>query len=138
MSLNTVNTVVRTVGFYKESGIWYADLPDYLEAGLGTRSNLMMVDGADTFLDKISQNTSATRLKVSPEPFHGVQMQLRRTRNGLNKLLLDFIGHAPVEYGAYYEVHQPGSEISGHVLWLCPVTEYVFGNYPETIHATIV
>lgn len=138
MSANAVNTVVRTVGFYKENGIWYADLPDYLDAGLGTRANLMMVDGADTFLDKIALNCTNTRLKVSPEPFHGVQMQLRRTRNGLNRLLLELIGHAPVEYGAYYEVYQPGSAVSGHILWLCPVTEYVFGNYPDTIHAAVV
>jgi len=35
-------TVTKTLSFYKESGIWYADLPAFLEAGLGTKSNLMI------------------------------------------------------------------------------------------------
>lgn len=37
-------TVTKTLSFYKVNGIWYADLPAFLEVGLGTRSNLMMVD----------------------------------------------------------------------------------------------
>jgi hypothetical protein len=43
---------------------------------------------------------------------------------------LNKVGHAPVDYGAYYMVE----EMPGHKLWLCPVTEYVFdGVYPEKI-----
>ena len=42
--------------FYKENGIWYIDLPEFIEQGLGTKANLMMVDGADTFLDFLSDN----------------------------------------------------------------------------------
>ena len=38
--------------FYKENKIWYIDLPEFLEKGLGTKSNLMMVAGADTLLDQ--------------------------------------------------------------------------------------
>jgi hypothetical protein len=33
------------------------------------------------------------------------------------------------------------SELNGnpfnHQLWLCPVTEYVFGNYPEEIYTAV-
>jgi hypothetical protein len=58
-------TVTKTLSFYKELGIWYADLPAFLEAGMGTKANLMMVDGSDTFLDYLSNNrharTSRTR-----------------------------------------------------------------------------
>lgn len=39
-------TITKTLSFYKEKGIWFADLPAFLEAGLGTKANLMMVDGA--------------------------------------------------------------------------------------------
>ena len=69
------DTQTQVLAFVKDQGIWYADLPEFLEARLGTRANLMMVDGADTFLD--------------------------------------------------------------HQLWLCPVTEYVFGNYPNEIYTAI-
>ena len=58
-------TVTKTLSFYKESGIWYADLPAFLEAGLGTKSNLMMVDGADTFLDYLSNETNIATLILS-------------------------------------------------------------------------
>jgi len=47
-------TVTQVLGFVKENKIWFADLPEFLEQGLGTKQNLMMVDGADTFLDKLS------------------------------------------------------------------------------------
>jgi hypothetical protein len=138
MVKQSVQTAIQTIGFYKENGIWYADLPDFLEAGLGTRANLMMVDGADTFLDKISAAGSQTTLKVSSGHFPDAQFQLRKMKMGMNRYLLGLIGHAPVEYGAYYEVDQADGPLTGHVLWLCPVTEYVFGNYPDIIHTAIV
>jgi len=40
------NSDIQILAFVKEASIWYADLPEFLEAGLGTRTNLMMVDGA--------------------------------------------------------------------------------------------
>jgi len=52
------DTQTQVLAFVKDAGIWYADLPEFLEAGLGTRANLMMVDDADDLLDNI--------IKVSP------------------------------------------------------------------------
>jgi hypothetical protein len=37
------DTQTQVLAFVKEAGIWYSDLPEFLEAGLGTRANLMMV-----------------------------------------------------------------------------------------------
>lgn len=57
MQIFTQSAVVtKTLSFYKEAEIWYVDLPSYLQEGLGTKANLMMVDGSDTFLDLISDN----------------------------------------------------------------------------------
>jgi hypothetical protein len=42
------------------------------------------------------------------------------------------------DYGAYYQVHEMHNQPYYHQLWLCPVTEYVFGNYPGTIYAAVV
>ena len=50
--------------FYKENNTWYIDLPDFLELDLGTKSNLMMVDGADQFLDYMSCNKSEVIIKM--------------------------------------------------------------------------
>lgn len=43
MQTNTM-TEVQVPGFVKEEGFWYADLPQFLEQGLGVKANLMMVD----------------------------------------------------------------------------------------------
>lgn len=130
--------ITRTLNFIKENGIWYADLPEFLEAGLGTKANLMMVDGADTFLDLLSNNTSKVLLKISTSPFIGFKTRMKKIRRGLNQELLSLIGHAPVEYGAYYNVTELNGKSHNHQLWLCPVAEYVFGEYPSEIYASII
>ena len=67
------STEVQVLGFIKEQGIWYADLPSFLEQGLGVKANLMMVDGADTFLDLLSGNSSKITLRIAPQAFDGYQ-----------------------------------------------------------------
>lgn len=132
-------TVTKTLAFYKESNIWYADLPAYLDAGLGTKSNLMMVDGADNFLDYVSGNQNNATIKLSTEPFEAADAVLNKVRIGMNKGLLDNIGHALVDYGAYYHVEKFNGQVINHQLWLCPVTEYVFeGVYPSTIYIQLL
>jgi hypothetical protein len=123
--------------FYKENGMWYISLPEFINMGLGNKNNLLMVDGSDTFLDILSgyePNTTPDGTKISlvlcDQEFLGCTHRLTKIDNGLNQDLLNKVGHAPVDYGAYYMVE----EIPGHKLWLCPVTEYVFdGVYPEKI-----
>lgn len=131
------DTQTQTLAFVKDQGIWYADLPEFLEAGLGTRANLMMVDGADTFLDHLAEGNPRITLQIATKPFPGWQSHMHKIRKGLNQALLQIIGHAPVDYGAYYKVTQLNGQPHNHQLWLCPVTEYVFGNYPAEIYASI-
>jgi hypothetical protein len=127
----------QTLGFYKENGLWYADLPQYLALGLGTKANLLMVDGSDTFLDLLSSNTSSVTVQLSTEPFKNHTIHLEKLKIGLNQDLLDLIGHAPVSYGAYYNVKKYHDQNLEHRLWLCPVAEYVFqGEYPQNIYLT--
>ncbi len=122
---------MKRIRFIKEVGLWYADLPDFLEQGLGTKNNLLMVDGADTFLDLLSENGEDVTLDISETEFAGYQAKLRKISLGKNQALLDNVGHEPVEYGAFYEVSELDGKSFSHRLWLCPVTEYVFGRYPE-------
>jgi hypothetical protein len=45
----TSQTMQQEVSFTKENdGLWYVDQPDFIELGLGTKGNLLMVAGADT------------------------------------------------------------------------------------------
>jgi hypothetical protein len=121
------NSMTHT--FNKEKGTWYIHLPEFLDAGLGTKDNLMMVAGADTFLDFLAQGKKSVKVFISLDDFEGRQFHLIKKGIGMDKAYLDSVGHPEVEYGAYYTVQE-----NQHELWLCPVTEYVFGGgYPDEI-----
>ncbi len=121
--------------FYKENEIWYIDLPEFLEQGLGNKANLMMVDGSDDLLDVLSKNGNEVTIEFSHQPFDGATHTLRAQHVGSNQSLLSKIGHAFVSYGMYYNV----AELDNMRIWLCPVTEYVFGgSYPSKIYLKVV
>ena len=125
--------------FYKENRMWYIDLPQFLDAGLGTKSNLLMVGGADTLLDKLSNNTDEVTLQISELPIVGWTTWLRKLKNGKDDTYLKEVGHAPVNNGAYYDAVVIDNVKTNHEVWLCPVTEYVFdGAYPEDIYVKII
>ena len=98
----------------------------------------MMVDGADTFLDHVAQGKTRITLQISTQPFPGWEARMYKIRKGLNQSLLQILGHAPVDYGAYYSVTQLNGQPHDHQLWLSHVAKYVFGNYPDQIYASIV
>lgn len=137
--INETKCLTKVICFVKELGIWYADLPEYLENGLGDKSNLMMVDGSDTLLDIISERGTRADILISTEEFGGYDAIIQKDTIGLNKNLLDKAGHAQVEYGAYYTIDSLKGVAINHRLWLCPVTEYVCGGYyPVKIYIKII
>ena len=118
--------------FYKDEQGWFIALPEFLEAGLGTKGNLAMVAGADTLLDRLSQNGKEIVLTISDEEFRGYEGQLVMTGMGADVEVLEEYGH-PIQFGGYYK--EVGTD---HSVWLCPVTVYVFGGYyPESIYFEI-
>lgn len=129
---------MKRISFIKEIGLWYADLPEFLEQGLGTKNNLLMVDGADTFLDLLSKNGKEVTLDISLMELEGYYAKMEKVVMGKNQELLDAVGHEPVEYGAYYEVSELDGKSFFHRLWLCPVTEYVFGKYPGEMWVRVI
>jgi hypothetical protein len=129
---------MKRIRFVKEIGLWYADLPEFLEQGLGTKNNLLMVDGADTFLDLLSKTGKEVTLDISLVELEGHYAKIEKVEMGKNQELLDTVGHEPVEYGAYYEVSELNGKSFSHRLWLCPVTEYVFGGYPNRMWLRVV
>jgi hypothetical protein len=127
-------SIETTRKFYKENGKWYIDLPEFLELNLGTKENLLMVGGSDTFLDKLSKNGDEVTIHFSNISFTGYQDALYRTKLGFDEEYLQEVGHPVVDGGAYYK-----SSKDGHQLWLCPVTKFVFsGDYPQVIYIQVV
>ena len=129
----------KVLSFYKEEALWYIDLPEFLDAGLGTKANLMMVAGADILLDKLSKNGDKITLQISNISFVGWTTWLEKEKQGKDDNYLQQIGHAPVDNGAYYKTNLIEEVKETRSVWLCPVTEYVFhGYYPENIYIKVI
>lgn len=107
------NKTELTMRFYKEGFLWYADVNGWP----GPKNMLLMVDGADVFLDHLSSKGEEITLDLSLDPKAGYEV-------------LNYIHPHPAGDGAYYMANMNGCE---HKLWLCGVTEFVFGYMPEEV-----
>ena len=64
-----------TMRFYKEDWTWYADV----NGQASPKAMLLMVDGADTFLDYLSNNGDEVTLDLSLDPKQGCDVQITDT-----------------------------------------------------------
>lgn len=94
--------------FYREGLLWYIDLPEWE----GPKENLQMILGADMLLDVLSNENPDVTVRFTNYKFDGC--------------------HSLVHLGGgYYENdawHGPS------IVWLCDVTEFIFGEYPDIIY----
>lgn len=128
--------------FYKDNEGWFIDLPEFLEAGLGTKGNLAMVLGADTFLDRLTSLFSTTggyhkdnevTLQLDENEFDGYDGIFDNLGFDQPTEELEAVGH-PIQMGGYYIETK-----LRHQIWLCPVTIYVFGgHYPKRIYYRVL
>jgi hypothetical protein len=123
----------KTIDFVKEDGLWYVDLPEFIELGIGSKGNLLMVAGADTFLEMNSNGNDRVTVTVSNEPFENCRM-LFNFSVGVDKEMLKAYNHPEVEHGGHYIVGD-----NKHIMWLCPTLLYVFESetYPSIIYFQI-
>ena len=111
------NTMIHS--FYKDNQGWFIDLPEFIEKGFGTKSNLAMVAGADKMLDRLSEGGNGITLEIGETPFDGAEATLKKSGFCL--------------YGENYIFSS--DKVKEFKVWLCPVTKYVFGGkYPATIY----
>ena len=103
---------INTHRFNKENGLWYIDLPHWT----GSKAELQMVGGADTLLDKLSDNGVTVLIDLSiekecPDGYETLKRIVQTPPNGC----IYHLGFTPV--------------------WLCDVTKFVFsGKFPKRIH----
>jgi len=109
-----------TYRFYKNGTEWFIDLPTYLAEG-GSIGDLQMVDGADKMLDLAAGAANDVILQLSETPFDGAD------RLDLVEKCDPYIGG-----GNYFIKDYEGREVNQE-LWLCQVTEFVFGGLPAQI-----
>ena len=114
------------ISFTKEDdGQWYVDFPNWPF----DHHNLLMVEGADKLCELLSYDGKHTRISVIPSKEDrdiqsydlNERFQLKRTEWGLTE-------------GATYQVNLNQFKKFGAFIWLCPVTLFVLGEYPEYLY----
>jgi hypothetical protein len=106
--------------FIKSGRDWYIDLPEFIEQG-GSIGDLQMVDGADKMLDMMAENEKSIVLYIAKEQFEGSDILT------LTEKCDPYVG------GGYYCMKQYEGEEVNRSMWLCQVTEYIFGDIPLQI-----
>lgn len=103
-----------TLGFKKVNNRWYSDIKNWPKA---YEERQLMVNGADTFLEYLSNGKDYVKLHIKTEDFPG-SIHIHKVNED--------------EWGGTYIVQN--KEIQGHQLWLCNVTKFVFGEHPNDIY----
>lgn len=111
---------MKSYKFIKTGQDWYIDLPEFLEQG-GCIGDLQMVDGADKMLDLMAGNENFVVVNVAKDAFEGADMLTLTEKCDPN-----------IGGGTYLMQYFEGQEIN-RTMWLCQVTEFVFGNLPHQI-----
>ena len=111
---------MKTYKFIKTGQDWYIDLPEYIEQG-GSAGDLQMVDGADKMLDMMAEGKNSVTLNIAREQFEGADILI------LTEKCDPYIG------GGYYIMKQYEGQEINRTMWLCQVTEFVFGDIPPLI-----
>lgn len=110
---------MRILNFEKDpDGKWYVVFPDYP----GPRADLEMVLGADMMLDIYAQGEGNVSLTVSETEVAGFDVI------NLVELCDETTG------GAYYKVSIINNIDYDFRIWLCDVTKFVFGYFPEFLY----
>jgi hypothetical protein len=104
------------LSFEKELSGWYIVLPEWT----GSKADLAMVAGADTLLDNLSNQSTRVSIDLSLSRQEQDQIHLVKKRNCFFN-------------GADYEVAS-----TGHKLWLCNVTLFVLGHFPQNLYIKVI
>lgn len=102
------------INFVKLTDKWFADIINWN----GSVTDLEMVNGADIFLEKISNGQRYISLEVSDEEL----------TDAYHFSYFNFDGE-----GTEYVCEQ-----NGDMIWLCPVTVSVFDKFPQNIWCKII
>ena len=113
-----------TISFTKESDdCWYVDYPNWPFE----HHNLMMVSNADKLCEILSYDGTHAKLKVRVK---AGSEEMPKEAIHLSKLDSSLAG------GADYHVDLEAANSFGGNIWLCPVTLFVLGQYPDNMWVT--
>lgn len=107
----------KELSFVRLAGRWFVHLSVYP----GLPDDLEMVMGADTLCERIdTKKTGYITVRVSDEPLND------------EELVLNFVENTD-DLGAWYKLEKFDLDV-----WLCNVTKYVLGYFPQSIYIGLV
>ncbi len=113
---------MKNYRFYKDEHGWFVDIPEWE----GEVWDLQMVSGADTFLELLAQGENVVFVTLSTKPFEDCDV-------------LEFEYYGRLESwelgeGGWYRLMSYQGQSYDLSMWLCDVTRYVFGDFPDRIY----
>ena len=111
--------------FYKEGSIWYADVDGH------TKEENEMIEGADIFLDIVSNGENTVGFEVSDEIYPKAKFLLKRVAHDNYGATYQVLGNHPNAPALSASAYMLG--IENEKLWLCNVVHTFFGEHPEYI-----
>ena len=137
------------LSFVKDKGVWYIDLPNWP----WKRDNLAMVCGADKMLDLLAatpqndKGLNRVRVHVKPagEPVDHDTLQDMLKDDWIELTQLDSTLTGGATYTLKGKIGKDfvrkdawSGEMKPRTLWLCPVTLFVFGQYPKYFYGKVI
>jgi hypothetical protein len=116
MMIDKKELIMRLKFVKEKNNNWYIDLPNWT----GRHSALQMVAGADTMLEIMAEGRNEVLVFVTDEEFDGSnRLDLVKTCwfNGADYIIKTYEG-TPLNLD----------------VWLCNVTKFVLGDFPEKIY----
>jgi hypothetical protein len=111
---------IRKFHFYKTAqNEWYLQLPDWK----GDPTDLQMTEGADIWLEMIGGSNSTVDMTIDNKPFAQAETLT------LLRLKEENLGGGGIYYLEYYQNKKIDLK-----LWLCDVTEFIFGEIPQKLY----
>ena len=113
----------KRVEFFKQNGIWYADLPE------NTLEENEMLAGSDEFLEKVTGDCNRVALDLSTEPVIPYLVKMKLETH-------DEIGGDYLLSGPLIEAEEQEGMSMPVTAWICNATHSVFGEHPDEIYIT--
>lgn len=119
----------RKLTFLKEKdNRWYLQLPEWE----GDKKDLEMVAGADDMCNILSQGENEVTVWIGDRPLTESEELILEGK--CSDVAWELDGQDSPTSGAFYRVTKLKGVEYNFTIWLCDVTKFIFGKFPERLY----